>query len=383
MTSYFVLTLQCVVNRKRNRDGDECGPPFNMWINIVLYSLRASLVLLRKWTGEVSLKSGNPRSDEPYCGLEFLVRPCGICARKLIRGQRLIAFEREVRAFCSVTTDLTAIYANPLLHLDGDHLTKPTNGYGSHDYPSDALFTSDTAPIYVSAVSVGCLQRLPGSVDAIDSLKTAEAVERRVKELNRLGFNIEHYDALEFMEWSWEFSPGNVYGGSFSVLGAILPETGRVACRGYDEDTGLWAHPFVGDWAVRAEQVQTVPFRGKEISDILRSYTVNGVKCDRSLAYLAPDCFSHTAFTADSVVEFARRYAQAVQQHSLQRRVSRSGVDEGADADEYSSDQSLGGIDEEIGTVVLRVGWLFDVYDSKNAIEVLLVQFKARFAREL
>ncbi|KAJ7502486.1 hypothetical protein B0H11DRAFT_2223400 [Mycena galericulata] len=126
----------------------------------------------------------------------------------------------------------------------------------------------------------------------------------------------QHYDAMEYLHWSWEFSPGSLYNGAaFNYIPPLPPSNKRMQPRQYDPISQLWAHPFVGDIGERALAVQRAPLTGREISQVLRSYTINGEKCDRAISFLAPDCFAPTLWTDTEIKarvwEFAARSANS------------------------------------------------------------------------
>ncbi len=98
--------------------------------------------------------------------------------------------------------------------------------------------------------------------------------------------------------------------GDFTNIEALPAPRDRVAGRMYDTATEIWDHPFEGVWADLAVAVQTAPFQGKDLSSVLRSYTVNGLKFRPYMAFLAPDCFAHTIFSVDTVVSLVRAHGE-------------------------------------------------------------------------
>ncbi|KAJ7221913.1 hypothetical protein C8J57DRAFT_1253838 [Mycena rebaudengoi] len=263
------------------------------------------------------LPVGNPtldfidvNSDAPYRDLNFVIRPCADCAVKIIRGARLIRFEQDLRnAQCLDVAEMSTMFVQSSDSGDTGFYTKPTEGYSRYDYPP---LSDNTAPIYLTAVRCSGLMLPPVFLNGELVSPDASVVEETVRQLDAAQCVVDRYDAMEFMEWSWEFSAGSLYGGVFGVISSIVPSNDRVASRLYDPIARVWAHPFQGEWAVKALAIQMAPFGGKDVSDVLRSYTVNGVQCDKSLRYLAPDCFAHTTFLADDLIHFAREYADAM-----------------------------------------------------------------------
>ncbi|KAJ7490172.1 hypothetical protein B0H11DRAFT_1912190 [Mycena galericulata] len=251
----------------------------------------------------------DPLSDPPYGELSFFVRPCGPCTMKIARGTRLIIFEDNLRSRCRDEPEARAIFPSAY-YLGGDHLTKALLGYRRIDYPSDFEYNTKTGPIYVPAVRCSSLS-LPVAHNGEHIVHDGSALEEEVAALRRRGLSVEQYDALQYFEWSWELSSGSLYGGGFNRIEALPPQDERIVARAYDSTTEMWEHPFVGPWAELAKSAQLAPFNSRELSSILRTYTFNGVVCDRRHSFLAPDCFAHTIFSVDAVAKLVKAYAEA------------------------------------------------------------------------
>ncbi|KAJ7471246.1 hypothetical protein B0H11DRAFT_1919807 [Mycena galericulata] len=260
-----------------------------------------------------SIDSIDPLSSAPFRDLSFIVRPCTSCTRKIVRGARLIAFEQDIRHRHTDEADLRHIFPTSR-YLGGDHLTKAVRGYRADDYPVDLEFGDKTGAIYMPAVRCSKLVLPVAYADGSAVVHSGSSVEVEVRNLEERGFLVERYDALQYFEWSWELSTGSIFGGDFTRIDPLPPSCDRVHARMYDEATELWDHPFVGDWADIAVAVQEAPFQGKELSSVLRSYMINGLRCQPSMSFLAPDCFAHTLFSVEMVVSLVRAHSEQ-QQH--------------------------------------------------------------------
>ncbi|KAJ7502477.1 hypothetical protein B0H11DRAFT_2223391 [Mycena galericulata] len=256
-----------------------------------------------------SIDSIDPLSSSPFRDLSFIVRPCTACARKIVRGARLIAFEQDIRHRHIEEAELRHIFPSSR-YLGGDHLTKAVRGYRADDYPSDLMFGDKTGAIYMPAVRCAKLTLPIAYADGSPVVHNGSSVESEVRNLEERGFFVERYDALQYFEWSWELSSGSTFGGDFTNIEALPAPRDRVAGRMYDTATEIWDHPFEGVWADLAVAVQTAPFQGKDLSSVLRSYTVNGLKFRPYMAFLAPDCFAHTIFSVDTVVSLVRAHGE-------------------------------------------------------------------------
>ncbi|KAJ7197503.1 hypothetical protein C8J57DRAFT_1545208 [Mycena rebaudengoi] len=290
-----------------------------------------------------SIDSISQESDALYRDLRVFIRPCTACATMIIRGARLIALEQQIKDGRYPAISADQLFADPLVHRPGHHLTKAVSGYSASDYAVDRRFTGKTAPIYVSAIQCASLLRGNENIVRIASGVHLECYIRAEVASGRV---FPRYDALEYFEWSSELSLGNLYWpGTFTRLGGFIPELGRVDRRHYDTDTQLWAHPFRAEWAAAVDNLQLLPFTAEELSTVYRTYTVNGLIADRSLRHLAPDCFSHTGFTAEDVVRIAREHAERLQAHvQAQAR----------DSDELAALGRLFGIDATLSVVPSR-----------------------------
>lgn len=231
-------------------------------------------------------------SDSPFKDFVSITRPCRDCAIQLIRGARLIDFEKSVGWMSPASK-----YISPVVLGSSLHVTKTT------DYTLRAgggVVDGRTLPIFMPAVF---------SSGGVPTLVYERSLGRYVVKFVE-GSPLQ-YDALEYHHWSWEFSPGSSYRGAFNHIPRLPRSSARVGSRFYDPVTQLWAHPFMGEVAERAIAVQQAPPTGREMSDVLRSYTINGAACDRGVAFLAPDCFAPTLWTAKeiraSMWEFATR----------------------------------------------------------------------------
>ncbi|KAJ7205110.1 hypothetical protein C8J57DRAFT_1259057 [Mycena rebaudengoi] len=283
----------------------------------------------------------DPLSEQPYNNINFFIRPCVNCAIQICTASRLIMFERFIRNNCTVFTDLSLIYADQS-RLGRDYYTKPDAGYRRSDYPADARFTGSTAPIYMTAVLCSALTMPAAPISGPAS--GPAAIEAMVDRLFTSNYPLRFYDPLEFFEWSGEFSSGSFFSGAFDKIGADVPSFDRVDCRRYDRATRLWDHPFHGEWARKAVSAQQAPFCGREISRILRTFTINGLHCDRSLRFLAPDCFAPTGFVVKNLVMFARMHAVEL------RRMDMMEKDSAANAD--TEEQQMLAVDNELDALM-------------------------------
>ncbi|KAJ7195574.1 hypothetical protein C8J57DRAFT_1547265 [Mycena rebaudengoi] len=217
-----------------------------------------------------SIDSISQESDALYRDLRGFIRPCTACATMIIRGARLIALEQQIKDGRYPAISADQLFADPL---------------SASDYAVDRRFTGKTAPIYVSAIQ--CASLVEG--------------KREYCPYREAGYT-----------WSVTFGPRSLRGvfspvttrwnTSSGALSCFIPELGRVDRRHYDTDTQLWAHPFRAEWAAAVDQLAASSFYRGRTFDSDRTYTVNGLIADRSLRHLAPDCFSHTGFTAEDVV---------------------------------------------------------------------------------
>ncbi|KAJ7471255.1 hypothetical protein B0H11DRAFT_1919815 [Mycena galericulata] len=257
----------------------------------------AYLHIFRRFTREtVCYVSAD--SAQPYRDFVSITRPCKDCAVQLIRGARLVAFENSVAGLTPASK-----YVSPPESVAAMHVTKPL------DYVAKTgrgYVDRRTCPIFMSAVF---------SSGGLPMLSYDQRLSRYVAGFVSDG-DPQQYDAMEYLHWSWEFSPGSLYhGAAFNHIPPLPPSSHRIQPRHYDSITQLWAHPFTGRIAERALAVQRAPLTGREISEVLRSYTINGEACDRSISFLAPDCFAPTLWTATEIKarvwEFAARAADS------------------------------------------------------------------------
>lgn len=250
-------------------------------------------------------------------------------------------FERFILNNCTVFTDLSLIYTDPNV-LSRDYYTKPRFGYRRSDYSDETRLTGSTAPIYMTAVLCSTLS-MP-TVPVSGSSSGPAAIEALVERLYGCNYPLSFYDPLEFFEWSGEFSSGSFLSGAFGKICADVPAFDRVECRRYNRQTRLWDHPFRDEWARKATWVQKLPFCGRDISRILRTFTVNGLRCDRSLKFLAPDCFAPTSFMMKTLISFARMHA--VQLRGMKK------ADQGVVADAGEGEQTVEAFDGELDALV-------------------------------
>ncbi|KAJ7205108.1 hypothetical protein C8J57DRAFT_1259055 [Mycena rebaudengoi] len=282
-------------------------------------------------------------SDRPFSEIRFFIRPCASCAVMLIRGARLVVIEQQIKDGRYPGVSPESFFEDPLVHPRGHHLTKADSGYSSSDYSVDRRFTAKTAPIYVSAIRCAALS---SRIGALGVLSAGIQLEQLVQAEIAAGHVLPRYDALEFFEWSAELSLGNLHWpGVFSRIGASIPDLGRVACRYYNATSQLWAHPFHGKWASMVDNLQSLPFTAEELVTVYRTYTVNGVVPDRTLRYLAPDCFAHTGFTVGDIIKFAQDHAEM-----LRVRVRAQARDEA----ELAALEQFFGIDATLDVVSCR-----------------------------
>lgn len=281
----------------------QCEPWDRYYSNIFQPGARRSIELI------------DPLSGPPFRNLSFVIRPCAACTIQIARAARLIAFEQDFRQRFVDDSEFRSVFPNAR-YFGGDHLTKATEGYRADEYPPDIDFTDKTGAIYMPAVRCSKLILPAAYADGSPVVHDGASVEYEVRNTQDRGFFVERYDALQYFEWSWELSVGTILGGPFNTIEALPPPGDCVRPRLYNRNTSLWEHPFSGEWADMAEAVQTAPFQGKELSNILRTYTINGVKCDRSLAFLAPDCFAPTLFSADVLIAMVKTHAALQRERS-------------------------------------------------------------------
>ncbi|KAJ7482325.1 hypothetical protein B0H11DRAFT_1912239 [Mycena galericulata] len=182
--------------------------------------------------------------------------------------------------------DPKAKYIEP--DMAATHVTKTIDYYVG---AVDASVDGRTAPIFVPAVF---------SAGGKPLCCVDPRVGRRLAGFAAEDISVQ-YDALEYMQWNWEFSLGSLYRGAFNHIPPLPPPQARIASRHYDAVTQLWAHPFSGRFAERAVAIQLAPLLGKEIADVLRSYSINGGRCSPGSSFMAPDCFAPTLLCASEV----------------------------------------------------------------------------------
>ncbi|KAJ7221921.1 hypothetical protein C8J57DRAFT_1536489 [Mycena rebaudengoi] len=223
------------------------------------------------------------------------------CGIKIIKGARLIEFERAMDAMVMSDEARAATYAFPTRTTAAVHVTKP-EGYRAVSYQFSSLLSGHTAPIFIPA-SFGC-----GGVPTYSMNSNLEATYSFTYSEDQHEESLLNYDALEYFEWSWELSLGSTYRGDFNHIRRLPPLSERVRSRHYDPVRTLWSHPYAGEWGERAELAQNLPLTGREIADVFRSYSINGLFCDPSIHFLAPDCFAPTLMTAEDMIPTVWRH---------------------------------------------------------------------------